>query len=486
MSSSQYSRSDKVVAIVLRLVLGFMTATTVSYAYFNSFTVTSIIQCASLIIAYIVNAYSYKKFRGTEKCGILMLSSGCFAYTVIMLTSKLALNYTYIIPIMIVGMIYLRKRLIIITNVLSFTVFMIRTIYHSICGYMNSNEVVINTLTIVIVATVTAIMTDLLVAFMKENRDEIEQSANAQKEISQHILDASDTLTDEIICSDEMVSELYKAISTNDFSMKNIAESTESTAQAIQQQASMVNSIKNNTDEAMQKTESMIKASSTVKSTVEEGSQVIAGLKEQAQNVKDSSKITVDVTKQLALKVDEVQSFVGSILSISSQTNLLALNASIEAARAGEAGRGFAVVAEEIRNLSEQTKEASNNITSIISELIADTENVSNSIEVSNQSINRQNELISITNEKFEVIENEVSNLILMIGQTEQVMKDITTSTNLISDSITQLSATGEEVAASSTDGVQNSEIAVDKMNEVVKSLQTVKNIAIDLKAITV
>ncbi len=56
--------------------------------------------------------------------------------------------------------------------------------------------------------------------------------------------------------------------------------------------------------------------------------------------------------------VEQVKVLTEEILKISEQTNLLALNASIEAARAGESGRGFAVVAEEIRKMSESTKEA--------------------------------------------------------------------------------------------------------------------------------
>ncbi len=93
----------------------------------------------------------------------------------------------------------------------------------------------------------------------------------------------------------------------------------------------------------------------------------------QADNVSGSSKVVEEVITELTSKVQKVGGFVDTIISISSQTNLLALNASIEAARASEVGKGFAVVAEEIWPLSEDTKEASNNITSIIRELDTDT-----------------------------------------------------------------------------------------------------------------
>ena len=48
--------------------------------------------------------------------------------------------------------------------------------------------------------------------------------------------------------------------------------------------------------------------------------------------------------------------------SLAQQSNLLALNATIEAARAGESGKSFAVVAQEIKNISQQIEQISEDV----------------------------------------------------------------------------------------------------------------------------
>lgn len=70
--------------------------------------------------------------------------------------------------------------------------------------------------------------------------------------------------------------------------------------------------------------------------------------------------------QQLQDNVQKIRGIVTAIRAIADQTNRLALNAAIEAARAGDAGRGFSVVADEVRTLSERTREATEKIARII------------------------------------------------------------------------------------------------------------------------
>ncbi len=71
----------------------------------------------------------------------------------------------------------------------------------------------------------------------------------------------------------------------------------------------------------------------------------------------------------LSEQTQQIGEIIATVNDIAAQSNILALNASVEAARAGEAGKGFAVVAVEVRNLAEQSRQATAQVKAILSDI---------------------------------------------------------------------------------------------------------------------
>ncbi|GEO41543.1 chemotaxis protein [Skermanella aerolata] len=114
------------------------------------------------------------------------------------------------------------------------------------------------------------------------------------------------------------------------------------------------------------------------------------GIANDAVDQAEKTDSTVQGLAQAAQKINEV---VGLIQSIAGQTNLLALNATIEAARAGEHGKGFAVVASEVKSLANQTAKATEEITSQIASIQAETGNAVGAIRDIGGTIRQMNEI---------------------------------------------------------------------------------------------
>lgn len=115
--------------------------------------------------------------------------------------------------------------------------------------------------------------------------------------------------------------------------------------------------------------------------------------------------VQTKLTNDSAMKI---QNAVDVITEIAGRTNLLSLNASIEAARAGEAGKGFAVVAEEIRNLSEGSNEAANQISTVINELIENSNANVDKMKVVEDRVENQQSQLKDTQEYFGGLRTEV------------------------------------------------------------------------------
>ena len=165
---------------------------------------------------------------------------------------------------------------------------------------------------------------------------------------------------------------------------------------------------------------------------------------------------SVNVLEQ---KSENITNIISTITGISGQTNLLALNASIEAARAGEAGKGFAVVADEIRQLSEQTKDATEEIRDLVTEIQERIEKTVSQIQEYGQSFRVNAEIATQVQEAFSAIENAIKTLGEMNTDMSEELQAFTNAQNAIRTSF-------DSVDANTSSCVENTRAALKVSKE--------------------
>lgn len=115
--------------------------------------------------------------------------------------------------------------------------------------------------------------------------------------------------------------------------------------------------------------------SSNVSKGLEEVSAVIEELAASSSQINVNEQELNNDIEEVTRLADNISEVLAFIKQIADETKMLGLNAAIEAARAGDAGRGFGVVAEEIRKLSDESKETVVSIRGLINSIKDNTEN---------------------------------------------------------------------------------------------------------------
>ncbi len=98
------------------------------------------------------------------------------------------------------------------------------------------------------------------------------------------------------------------------------------------------------------------------------------------ETIRETISETEKRIKRLGERSQEISGIVNLINTISERTHVLALNASMQAAVAGEAGRGFAVVAEEVQQLAESSRNATEQIATLVNNIQIETNETINTV----------------------------------------------------------------------------------------------------------
>ena len=276
--------------------------------------------------------------------------------------------------------------------------------------------------------------------------------------------------------STSIMSDLVDATKTVTGHMKEITDATNMTATSIETQNTMTASIQQAIEHAGEVSNRMVGIAIDSNESIQKNMAVMEELKAQSAQIKDTNKSVTDSMEKLQEKTNEVENIAGMILNISSQTNLLALNASIESARAGEAGRGFAVVAEQIRQLAEQTKSFTEDITKIVYELNANASDVRESVKVSVDAANIQGNNINTASDTFELLNSNMTELIHHVEEVNGQISNLSDSNNKIVENISHLSAVTQEVTENAEQVHNMSEQNLEYAEQVKEAVQHIRS----------
>ena len=281
-----------------------------------------------------------------------------------------------------------------------------------------------------------------------------------------------------------MVNSLYDASQNIAQSMQTISLSTEKIVENITEQNHMTQNIQNAIATTQEYSSEMASVASLSNENIRTNQNMMETLKEQSQQIADNNVVVTEAMGQLQENVDKVASIAKMILKISNETTILSLNASVESARAGEAGKGFSVIADQIRELAEETKDFTENITHIVDELNVNAKTVVDTVGVSLQAADSQNQMIGAAAEAFDELSGNMNVLVNNVQEIGDRIDHLSTSNNQIVDSITQLTALSEEVSASAEQTNHLTGMNVNYARQTWESIQKINQSASLLKNI--
>ena len=304
--------------------------------------------------------------------------------------------------------------------------------------------------------------------------DDVSGLIHAVEDKSNHILEVAGGIS-------EVAGNTKKTIEQVTQAIDSVAQGAVKQAESTQEANTEVEHLKNSLDETKEYVSGMNGMTEKANEVSTEGIESVKDLIEKSGKTAEKSKVSLEVMNEMVESIDKIFYISDTIADITSQTNLLSLNASIEAARAGEMGKGFAVVADEIRKLADESKESTDEIKKIITEITEKSKLVESTMQENEVLQTEQQEAINRTEEIFGEIMKQIEMLGSGMERINALNDTMSANKDLVVDKMGTIASVSEQSAAATEEVNASTEQVNVTMEEISEHTETLQAIAKDL-----
>ena len=304
--------------------------------------------------------------------------------------------------------------------------------------------------------------------------DDVSELIHAVEDKSNHILEVAGGISEVAGNTKTTIEQVTQAIDS-------VAQGAVKQAESTQEANTEVEHLKNSLDETKEYVSGMNGMTEKANEVSTEGIESVKDLIEKSGKTAEKSKVSLEVMNEMVESIDKIFYISDTIADITSQTNLLSLNASIEAARAGEMGKGFAVVADEIRKLADESKESTDEIKKIITEITEKSKLVESTMQENEVLQTEQQEAINRTEEIFGEIMKQIEMLGSGMERINALNDTMSANKDLVVDKMGTIASVSEQSAAATEEVNASTEQVNVTMEEISEHTETLQAIAQDL-----
>lgn len=304
------------------------------------------------------------------------------------------------------------------------------------------------------------------------------------REIVGTIFNSSKMLKESVASMQVINDELGRATETISVSMQNVSSGSVEQSNMIQHIMSQTEEVNSQITNVMEKIDILLIQLESSKNSSIEGKKILNKEIEELKGLVLNTKELSNTVNELEKDSQDIQGIINIINQIFSQTSLLALNASIEASRVGEHGRGFSVIAEEIRKLSDESRESTEKIENIIKYILEKIFNIGEYMNIILNQITTYQQDMSHVEMKFNEATEKANEEYLEMKNIREINYNVKEEFKEINSSISKVAYIAEENSVNSQEIAASIEEQAASFEQVNNNMDSINQLSIDLNEV--